>query len=179
VGPFFHVGLEWLFRADLAPEGVAGERVTVEGRVLDGDGAGVTGALLELWQANAQGKYDHPEDTQDRPLEAGFHGYGRVATDGEGRFAFRSVKPGAVPAPDGTQQAPHILVSVFARGLQRRLITRIYFPGEPANETDFALRRVEPARRATLVARARAGSAGLLEWNVVLQGAAETVFFDL
>jgi protocatechuate 3,4-dioxygenase alpha subunit len=179
VGPFFHLGLGWLFRAELAPEGVPGERVTIEGRVVDGDGAPVPDALLELWQANAHGKYDHPEDTQDKPIESGFHGYGRVSTDAAGRFSFGTVKPGPVPAPDGTRQAPHILVSFFARGLQRRLITRIYFPDEPANDADFVLRRVPPARRGTLVARPRAASRAHLEWNVVLQGPAETVFFEL
>jgi protocatechuate 3,4-dioxygenase, alpha subunit len=177
VGPFFSVGCEWMTLADLAPPGVAGERVAIEGRVLDGDRQGVPDALLELWQANAHGRYAHPEDTQDKPVDPGFQGYGRVPTDTEGRFRFTTVKPGAVPGPDGTPQAPHIAVSFLARGLMRRLVTRIYFPDEPANATDAALRLVPPERRPTLIAR-RTATAGVLEWNVVLQGAGETVFFD-
>ena len=177
VGPFFDMGLSRLFRTDLAADGVAGTRVTVSGRVTDGDGAPVPDALLELWQADARGVYDHPEDGRRGAEGPRFHGYGRVPTDADGRFSFRTVLPGRVPAPDGTLQAPHILVSVFARGLQRRLVTRLYFPGEPANADDFALRRVEPSRRETLVARA-AGQPGRLDWDVVLQGPRETVFFD-
>jgi protocatechuate 3,4-dioxygenase beta subunit len=176
VGPFFSIGLGWLARADLASPGVHGERVSVAGRVLDGDGQPVSDALLELWQANASGRYAHPEDTQSLPLDPAFRGYGRVPTDGEGRFHFTTVKPGPVPGPGGAPQAPHIVVSVFARGLLKRLVSRMYFPDEPANASDLALGLVEPARRGTLVAqRQRSGS---LEWNVVLQGPGETVFFD-
>ena len=177
VGPFFALGLEWLNKAELAAPGVSGERVTIGGRVLDGDGAPVPDALLEIWQANAHGKYAHPDDLQDKPLEPGFSGYGRIPTDTDGRFRFSSVKPGAVPGPDGELQAPHVLVSVFTRGLLVRLVTRIYFPDEPQNAHDFALNLVEPERRATLIARP-AGQPGSLEWNVVLQGPGETVFFD-
>ena len=101
VGPFFALGLEWLNSDELAAAGVSGERVTIEGRVLDGDGAPVPDALLEVWQANAHGKYAHPEDVQDKPLEPGFSGYGRIPTDAEGRFRFTSVKPGPVPGPGG------------------------------------------------------------------------------
>ncbi|HTQ86007.1 MAG TPA: protocatechuate 3,4-dioxygenase subunit alpha, partial [Candidatus Solibacter sp.] len=134
---------------------------------------------VELWQANSQGKYAHPEDKQEKPLEPGFRGYGRQPTDDAGKFRFTTIKPGAVPGPDGKPQAPHIAVSVFSRGLQRRLVTRIYFPDEPANASDFALSCVDPARRATLIAQKVAGQSGVLEWNVILQGAGETVFFDI
>ena len=178
VGPFFKIGLDWLNRDNLAGPGVAGERVTVEGCVLDGDAKPVPDALLEIWQANSQGKYAHPEDTQNKTLEPGFTGYGRIPTDDNGHFRFTTIKPGQVPGPGGKLQAPHIVVSVFARGLLRRLVTRIYFPDEPANAADFALSQVEPARRGTLIARKLAGQTGTLEWNVVLQGAEETVFFD-
>jgi protocatechuate 3,4-dioxygenase, alpha subunit len=177
VGPFFSIGLDWLRGTGLAPSGVSGERVTIAGRVLDGDGAAVPDALLELWQANAHGRYAHPEDGQDKPLEPAFTGHARILSDADGRFRFTTVKPGPVPAPDGGVQAPHVLVSLFARGLLRRLVTRIYFPDQPGNESDFALRRVEPSRRGTLIAR-RGGADGELEWNVVLQGPGETVFFD-
>jgi protocatechuate 3,4-dioxygenase alpha subunit len=177
VGPFFSVGLAWLSRDDLAPAGVSGERVTIEGRVLDGEGEPVPDALLELWQANAHGRYAHPEDTQDKPVEPAFTGFGRVATDGGGRFRFTTIKPGSVPGPAGARQAPHVVVSVFARGLLPRLVTRIYFPDEPDNASDPALGLVEPSRRATLIAK-RLEPGGVLEWNVILQGTGETVFFD-
>jgi protocatechuate 3,4-dioxygenase alpha subunit len=179
VGPFFKIGFEWLYRDNLAGEGVSGERVSIQGRVLDGDGVTVPDAILEIWQANANGKYAHPEDTQDKLLEPGFKGYGRVPTNAEGRFSFATIKPGPVPGPDGKEQAPHLLVSVFMRGVLRRLVTRIYFPDEPRNAADFILGLVEPARRSTLIAKKVAGDSGTLEWNVVLQGTDETVFFDL
>lgn len=178
VGPFFSIGLTWLKQENLAGPGVSGERVTIEGRVLDGDGKPVPDAMLELWQANAHGKYAHPEDTQEKPVETGFTGTGRVFSGEDGRFRFTTIKPGAVPGPDGKPQAPHIAVSFFSRGLMRRLVTRIYFPDEAANAEDFALNLVEPARRGTLVAKKAGGPDGALEWNVILQGAQETVFFD-
>ncbi len=178
VGPFFSIGLTRLNRDDLAGPGVSGEKVTVEGCVLDGNGQPVPDAILEIWQANAHGKYAHPDDTQDKPAEAEFSGFGRVPTDDDGRFRFRTIKPGAVPGPQGNLQAPHIVVSVFARGLLRRLVTRIYFPDEPANDGDFALGLVPAARRATLIARKVAGGENSLAWDVRLQGPEETVFFD-
>jgi protocatechuate 3,4-dioxygenase, alpha subunit len=179
VGPFFRIGCQWLNKDNLVAEGVSGERVTIHGRVLDGDRIPVPDAMLEIWQANAHGKYAHPEDTQSKLLEPGFAGYGRIPTDGDGIFRFTTIKPGPVPGPDGKDQAPHILVSVFMRGLLTRLITRIYFPDEPRNATDYVLNLVEPARRSTLIARHIASGPGALEWNVVLQGDNETVFFEL
>ena len=178
IGPFFGIGLERLNRAELAAPGVAGERVTIEGRMLDADGVGVPDAVIELWQANSHGKYAHPEDPQDKPVDAGFQGYGRIPTDEDGKFRFTTIKPGAVPGPDGKLQAPHIAVSVFMRGLLRRLVTRIYFPDEPGNAEDFALGLVEPGRRGTLVARLAPGLDGVLKWDVIMQGPGETVFFD-
>jgi protocatechuate 3,4-dioxygenase, alpha subunit len=183
VGPFFKIGLSWLYQDDIAGPGASGDRVTVQGRILDGDGKPVPDGILEIWQANSQGKYAHPDDTQDKPLEAGFRGYGRVPTDEEGRFRFTTVKPGRVPGPDGpagekTLQAPHLAVSVMTRGLLRRLITRMYFPDEPSNNEDFALKLVEPARRSTLVAKKTDNRSSDLEWTIILQGPDETVFFD-
>ena len=178
VGPYFKIGLGWLNCNNLAGDGVSGERVTVQGRVLDGDGSPVPDAVLEIWQANAQGKYVHPEDTQDKPLEPGFRGYGRVPTDVQGVFRFTTIKPGPVPGPKGKEQAPHLLISVFMRGLLKRLTTRMYFPSDGRNAADPILNLVEGARRPTLIAKA-GGGPGVLEWNVVLQGADETVFFDL
>jgi protocatechuate 3,4-dioxygenase alpha subunit len=179
VGPFFRIGFQWLTRDNLVDEGVSGERVAIQGRVVDGDGSPVPDAILEIWQANAHGKYAHPDDTQDKPLEPAFDGFGRVPVNREGMFRFATIKPGPVPGPNGKEQAPHLLVSVFMRGLQRRLVTRIYFPDEPRSAEDFILNLVEPARRSTLIAKKTAGDVALLEWNVVLQGPEETVFFDL
>ena len=188
VGPFFKIGLAWLYRDDLAGAGVTGERIEITGRVFDADGNTVPDAVLELWQANSHGKYAHPEDEQSKPLDAGFSGFGRIATNDAGRFRFSTVKPGQVPSPvpsgnSGTAcsplQAPHINVSVCTRGLLRRLVTRIYFPDEPANATDFALLQVDPLRRSTLIAKRSANSSSKFEWDIVLQGSNETVFFDI
>lgn len=178
VGPYFSIGLDWLCVDKLAGPGVSGEQIEIEGRILDADGQGVPDGLIEIWQANAQGKYAQPEDNQEKPVEPSFFGFGRIATGEDGSFRFSTIKPGRVPSPDGKLQAPHIVVSVFTRGLLRRLITRIYFADDPANAEDFALNLVEPSRRGTLMARKSAKREGLLEWNVILQGANETVFFD-
>ena len=179
VGPFFSIGFTWLYRDNLAGPGVSGERVEIAGRILDGDGKPVPDGIVEIWQANSQGKYAHPDDPQEKPTENGFSGYGRVPTNEEGRFRFTTIKPGRVPGPDGKLQAPHLAVSVFTRGLLQRLITRIYFPDEPSNAEDFALNLIEGSRRGTLIARKIDGRPGALEWNVILQGAGETVFFDV
>lgn len=183
VGPFFKIGLRWLYREGLVGEGVTGERVTIRGRVFDGDGVPVPDAVLEIWQANAHGKYNHPEDAQEKPLEAGFTGFARLPVTEEGVFQFATIKPGPVPGPDGKEQAPHLMVSVFMRGVLRRMVTRMYFPDEPRNGDDFILNLVEPARRSTLIARKIAKKSAdaipELEWNVILQGAEETVFFDV
>jgi protocatechuate 3,4-dioxygenase alpha subunit len=177
VGPFFTIGLSRLEKTVLAGPTVSGEKITIAGRVIDGEGKPVPDALLEIWQANSHGRYAHPEDGQSKPLDPGFQGFGRIGVDENGGFVFTTVKPGAVPGPDGKMQAPHIAVSIFARGLQLRLVTRIYFLEEAANADDYVLNLVEPARRATLIAR-KTSVAGALEWNVILQGDDETVFFD-
>ncbi len=179
VGPYFKIGLQWLNCDNLVGEGIAGERVTIQGRVLDGDHAPVPDAVLEVWQANAYGKYAHPEDKQDKPLDPGFRGYGRVPTNKNGIFRFATIKPGSVPGPSREEQAPHLVISVFMRGLLKRLVTRMYFPGDARNVTDPILNLVEPERRATLIAKTATGQPGLLEWNVVVQGVDETVFFDI
>jgi protocatechuate 3,4-dioxygenase alpha subunit len=186
IGPFFHRALLHEGWNDLAARGAAGERVAIEGRVLDGDGAPVGDAMVEIWQANAAGRYAHSEDHQEkdreeRPLDPNFHGFGRTATNPDGRFRLRTVKPGSVPGLGGLQQAPHINVSIFARGLLKRLVTRIYFPDEPLNEADPLLRALPAARRATLIARAAAGGAAesVLHFDIVLQGDGETVFLDV
>lgn len=178
VGPFFSIGFDRLYLDNLAGPGVSGQHIEIEGRVLDADAQGVPDAVIEIWQANAHGKYAHPEDPQDKPTEPGFQGFGRIPTQQDGTFRFATIKPGRAFGQDGKLQAPHIVVSVFARGLMRRLVTRIYFPDDPANSEDYALSLVEASRRHTLIAKRSAKSEGLLEWNVVLQGPDETVFFD-
>jgi protocatechuate 3,4-dioxygenase alpha subunit len=175
IGPYLRIGLEWMVIEDLAPAGVAGERVRIEGRVLDGDGKPVNDAAVEIWQANSHGKYASPEDPQDKPVDAAFRGYGRSLTDAAGAFRFRTIKPGRVPGPLGKLQAPHLVVVIFMRGLLKHLVTRVYFPDDPANADDPVLTRIPAERRATLVAKKKGE---VLEWNVVLQGRNETVFFD-
>ena len=180
VGPFFGPAMlrEGMRRQVLAGPGVSGERIRIEGRVLDADGAPVPDAMIELWQANAHGRYDHPLDTRDLPLEPGFDGFGRDGTDDDGRFWFETVKPGRVPMPDGTTlQAPHVVVTVHARGLLNHAVTRLYFADDPALSEDPVLARVPAARRPTLLAQPVAP--GRYQWQIVLQGEAETAFFNL
>ena len=178
IGPFLHIGFDWLITDNLAAPGISGERLVVEGQIVDGDGRGVGDAIVEVWQANAHGRYAHPEDTQDKPLEPGFKGFGRVATDDAGRFAFTTIKPGRVPAAGGGLQAPHVNVTIFMRGMLKQLVSRIYFPGDAANAEDPVLASVPAPRRDTLVAKPIPGRASALRWDVILQGAGETVFFD-
>jgi protocatechuate 3,4-dioxygenase alpha subunit len=175
IGPYLRIGLEWMQIEDLAPKGVAGERISIRGRITDADGKAVNDAAVEIWQANSHGRYASPEDNQDKPLESAFRGYGRSLTGDDGAFRFKTIKPGRVSGPGGKPQAPHLNVVIFMRGLLKQLMTRMYFPDDPANAEDPILALVPAERRPTLVAR-RAGSD--LEWNVVLQGRDETVFFD-
>lgn len=179
VGPFFHLGFAWLFQPEIAPSSAAGQRVSVTGRVVDGDGQPVPDATIEIWQADAEGRYPQSDGLRSQRMGSRFRGFGRVATDAAGAFRFTTLKPAAVPGPGGRTQAPHLVIVVFMRGLLKHLITRMYFPDEPANAQDPILSLVEPARRRTLVARGRGGEPMVLEWNLVLQGPDETVFFDL
>ena len=165
IGPYLRIGLEWMVIEDIAAKDVAGERVTIQGRIVDGNGAPVNDAAVEVWQADSQGRYD-----------SAFRGFGRSLTDEGGNFRFLTIKPGRVPGPQGRLQAPHLVVMIFMRGLLKQLLTRVYFPAEPSNADDPVLALVPEARRGTLVAAKKAD--GVLEWNVVLQGANETVFFD-
>ena len=176
VGPFFHFGLPFEGDSNLITGAVAGEKIVIEGKVTDGAGEPVPDVMIEIWQANAAGKYDHPEDTQDKPVDDGFHGFGRCATDKEGMFRFQTVKPGAVPGPGNSLQAPHLVTFVFGRGMLKQLLTRIYFEDEAHNANDPVLGLVPEARRATLIARKTNSSSYRLD--IVLQGGAETVFFD-
>ena len=181
VGPFFHLGLARAEWADLSTDNPAGERIAIEGRVIDGDGAPVPDALIELWQANAAGRYNHPDDHQeDKPIEPHFRGFGRVATDSEGRFRVVTVKPGAVPGRGNALQAPHINIALFARGLLKHLYTRIYFADEAANASDPLLASIEDdSARRSLLARREGGSAAVYRFDIVLQGDNETAFLDI
>ena len=176
VGPFGAISFEGTQVREVAPVDVSGERVAIRGRVLDGDGKPVDDALVETWQANSHGKYAHPEDVREKLLEPAFKGFGRVLTNPQGAFELRTIKPGPVPGPNDTVQAPHLVVLVFMRGLLKHLVTRVYFPNDPANREDPILALVPTDRRQTLIAKAT--EPGVLEWNIVLQGQNETVFFD-
>ena len=186
VGPFFHLGLDRPEWGDLTRGNPKGERIVIEGRVLDGDGAPVPDAVIELWQANAAGRYAHPDDKQtDKPLDPNFRGFGRVATDAVGRFRVATIRPGPVPGRGNSLQAPHINVLLLSRGLLIHLHTRIYFAGEPANASDPLLSSIEDtAVRGTLLARraegsSQSGSPALYRFDIVMQGENETVFLDL
>jgi len=178
VGPFFQIGFEALYQNDLTVPGLKGRLVTIRGQVFDGDRLPVPDAVIEIWQANSFGKYAHPEDQQDKPLDLGFTGFGRCPTDAEGRFGFRTVRPGPVPSSTETPQAPHINVSIFMRGLLDRLVTRVYFFDDDRNRTDEILNLIDPARRSTLLARPASDDSDAYVWNIVLQGDDETVFLD-
>lgn len=173
VGPFLHIGLTWPDGAFVVPPGTPGA-VWLRGRVLDAAGEPVTDALVETWQADPDGRFDHPDDP--RGPVPGWRGFGRCDTR-EGGFAIHTVLPGRVPAPDGTPQAPHLDVSVFARGMLHRVVTRVYFAEHAAaHATDPVLRSVPAPRRHTLIAR-RDGDGH--RFDVRLAGEHETVFFDV
>ncbi len=178
VGPYHHFALPYPGGERLVSLDDPGA-VRIIGAIVDGEGQPVSDALVEIWQANRAGRYAHPEDRREElPLEEGFTGFGRCPTDAEGRFEFLTVKPGAVPGPGGRPQAPHINVAIFARGLLKQLVTRIYFPDEEeANAADPVLSSIEDsAVRSTLIARQLDGA---FEFDIHLRGDRETAFFDL
>jgi protocatechuate 3,4-dioxygenase alpha subunit len=183
VGPFFGLAMlrDDMLRQRLDGPGTAGRPIRIEGQLLDGDRAPVPDALIEIWQANAHGRYYHPADDRDLPLEPSFSGFGRAGTDEDGRFWFETVRPGPVPGPGGTEQAPHLVVTLFARGLLNHVVTRLYFADDPANDRDPILARVPASRRGTLLARPADGQAerALYRWEIRLQGEGETAFFNL
>lgn len=185
VGPYFAIGLapsgtHWTASVgnNLVTADAAGERIRIEGRVLDGDARPINDSLLEIWQADAAGRYAHPADHR-APSNALFKGFGRTGTDQNGAYHFETIKPGAVPSPDGRMQAPHILMAVFSRGMLRHQYTRIYFSDESANAVDPVLALVSPDRRATLIATRRQGPPAVYGFDIRLQGDDETVFFDV
>jgi protocatechuate 3,4-dioxygenase alpha subunit len=179
IGPFYHFALTPGWETGDNSAGVMagpdarGERARLVVRVLDRDGIPVTNAMIELWQADAGGKYNHPADTQAKTPDPAFHGFGRLATDDQGLCVFETVKPGRVQS-----QAPHINVTVYAPGLLRRAVTRIYFAGDPANASDEVLGLVPEDRRPTLLAQP-AAEAGEWRFDLHLTGPCETVFFDV
>lgn len=178
VGPFFHDALLDEDRSKLVDTGHP-SAIKIEGTVHDGAGDVVPDAMVEIWQANQAGRYNHPaDDREDLPLDLeNFSGFGRSGTGEGGKFSFVTVKPGSVPGPDGGMQAPHIMVSVFSRGLLKRLVTRIYFPDEEeANERDPVLSSIEDeGYRATLIARAEGD---VLRFDIHFQGDRQTAFFE-
>jgi protocatechuate 3,4-dioxygenase alpha subunit len=203
VGPFFHYGLPWKGGADLigesdlgarpelAPDAhyvlanpphrghIAGDAITVVGQVFDAEGAPVPDALIEIWQANAAGRYNcAADDRPDLPLDPTFTGFGRSATAEDGTFRFLTVLPGPTPGPGNSQQAPHIAVGVLGRGLLKRLVTRLYFAGQPLNDLDPILALVDASRRDTLVATESRAEPGVWRFDIRLGGEHETVFFD-
>jgi protocatechuate 3,4-dioxygenase alpha subunit len=183
IGPFFREALERPAWSDLTRDGASGAVVRIEGAVLDGDGEPVPDAMLELWQADANGRYAHPDDTGPVPSDGRFRGFGRACTDDEGHYWFRTIVPGAVAGADGIAQAPHANVTIFARGLLKRLVTRIYF-ADFANENarDPLLSSIADAdARATLIAQRtdRPDEPAVYRFDVVLQGAGETAFLAI
>ncbi len=177
VGPFFAILVPEQGRLTLVADDTPGRRIVIEGAVRDGAGRPVPDALIEIWQANAAGWCNHPEDTRSEGPDPTFDGFCRVHTDAEGCFSIETIKPGPVPGPDGRRQAPHLVVGLFARGLLTRLVTRIYFDDDPSNALDPILARIPPDRRSTLVAPRR--EPGRYDHAIVLQGPGETVFFDV
>jgi protocatechuate 3,4-dioxygenase alpha subunit len=187
VGPFFKYGLtpdgqyDWndAFASNLVTPDTSGERIRVEGRVFDGDGQPVPDCMLEIWQADAQGRFSDPQDKRALP-NSSFKGFGRCGTDANGGYAFDTIKPGQVADPDGKPQAPHLLAAIFARGMLLQNYTRIYFDGETANAADPVMALVPANRRDTLIAMRQPGNGtAVYRFDIRLQGDNETVFFDV
>lgn len=171
VGPFYALGMDWPEANHLADDATAGERIVISGHIIDGDGQGVPDAVIEIWQADAEGVYHGGDDSRE------FTGFGRCDADPDGRFVFETIKPGRVPDRDESLQAPHVNVIVFARGLLSHLYTRIYFEDETdANAEDKILGLVPEERRRTLVALSN-GDAYV--FDIKLQGEGETIFLDV
>jgi protocatechuate 3,4-dioxygenase, alpha subunit len=181
VGPFFHFCLTTkdCSVSQMAGPQVKGERVSLVCRVIDGDGAMVNDAIVEIWQADSAGKYNHPDDSQQKAVDPMFLGFGRMPTSPEGSCEFGTIRPGRVPGTGAHLQAPHLNVAVFARGMLKQLYTRIYFAGDPANEEDSVLALVPVLRRGTLLAHPKAARPGAWRFDIHLQGEQETVFFDV
>jgi len=181
VGPYLSIGLPWPDGPTVVPEDTPGA-ITITGRLLDGEGAPIPDGLIETWQADPDGRFAHPDDPRGAPAHGtSFRGFGRCPTAPDGSYRIVTLRPGALPSPDGGWEAPHLDVSVFARGLLDRVVTRIYFSDEAeANADDPVLSAItDPARRDTLIATADAGDKTRFQFTIRLQGEHETVFFDV
>jgi protocatechuate 3,4-dioxygenase alpha subunit len=195
VGPFFAYGLAPHNRCDWKPNpnydwketvganlitpDATGQKIRIEGRITDGDGKPINDAMIEIWQADSQGRYTHARGEKPRP-NAKFTGFGRSATDKDGVFVFDTIKPGSVPGPERKPQAPHIVVCIFSRGMLRQVYTRLYFSDEAANGADPILALVPADRRGTLIAHKEAsGARTVYRFDIRVQGENETVFFDI
>ncbi len=176
VGPYLHLGLtDSRSISRIAGDAAKGERLWITFRVLDGEGLPVPDAMIELWQADSEGNYERPSSEGG----AGFGGFGRMATADDGSCTCETIRPGCVPGPSNTVQAPHMNVSILGRGILKRLSTRLYFAGEPANDSDPILALVQEDRRATLLAQPDPARASNWIFCVRLRGEGETVFFDV
>src|SRR5665213_2371587 len=195
IGPFFAYGLAPKGRAKWDPNGTyswketigdnlitpdaTGTKIHIEGSVLDGDGMPINDAMIEIWQADSQGRYVHARGEQPRP-NAKFTGFGRSATDKDGVYSFDTIKPGPVPGLKDKTQAPHIVYCNFSRGMLRQVYTRLYFSDEAANAGDGILNLVPADRRNTLIARKEiSGGQAHYRFDIRVQGDKETVFFDI
>ncbi len=180
VGPFFSFGLtpstDATFSSDLTSPAASGQRIRIVGRLTDADGAPIGDAIIEIWQADAEGRYAHPLDPR-AGANSLFKGFGRTPTTPDGDFAFTTIKPGGVPGLNGATQAPHLSVSIFARGFLNRLHTRIYFADDTANAADPVLALVPADTRETLIATKEPGDAATYRFDIRVQGDRETVFF--
>jgi protocatechuate 3,4-dioxygenase, alpha subunit len=178
VGPYFGFALPWADGPFVVAEGTAGA-IRLEGVLLDGAGEPVPDGMIETWQADGDGRFAHPDDPRGAVAWSGFRGFGRCATDAQGRYSILTVKPGPVPGPGSSEQAPHITMSVFARGMLQRLVTRVYFADEEErNSVDPVLcsLRGEEEMRRTLKAEPIEGG---YRFDIRLQGQDETVFFAI
>jgi protocatechuate 3,4-dioxygenase alpha subunit len=181
VGPFYSIGLTNRVMNVMATGSTQGQHIRVEGRVFDGERQPIPDVMVEIWQANAFGRYNHPDDKQEKPLDGSFSGWGRSGTDENCFYSFETIKPGPVPGANDSVQAPHINVTVFARGMLTHAYTRMYFADEPANEGDPVLNSIKnKERRQTLIAkREDKNGRTVYRFDIRLQGENETVFFDV
>ena len=176
VGPFFHVCLtapEHCISRIAGPK-TKGERAFLVCRIFDGEGAPVPDAMIEIWQADADGHYHSVGESPKGSADPSWRGFGRMGTSEDGSCKFETIKPGRVSG-----QAPHLEIAVFARGMLKQLFTRIYFAGDPANQEDAVLNVVQQERRQTLIAQPDPGEPGHWQFDIFLQGEQETVFFDV